>query len=207
MITSLALFILCFRGDRSSASSVFPLFAAQIYLQKHIKRSQTEEYVRLLRSGSIRSETFTSSTWSDTPSRREVACPSSKLSGSHPKRSHRCTQCGKSFIWAEDLKWHRHTHTHTRGRGPSAAPSVGRASLSSLTSQSTSAATREKDLISAHAAPRASSQTLTPAGTSAPTQERDHTGREAGCGNETISLFIFICLVIYSWSVFVMFVL
>src|SRR4029434_10787275 len=33
-------------------------YTAQIYLHKHIKRSHTDEYVRLLRSGEIRSETL-----------------------------------------------------------------------------------------------------------------------------------------------------
>ncbi|KAG5277663.1 hypothetical protein AALO_G00089980 [Alosa alosa] len=39
--------------------SLCPLsYTAQIYLHKHIKRSHTDEYVRLLRSGEIRSETL-----------------------------------------------------------------------------------------------------------------------------------------------------
>ncbi|XP_062387724.1 histone-lysine N-methyltransferase PRDM9-like [Sardina pilchardus] len=47
-----------------TASQVFPCslcpfaYTAQIFLHKHIKRSHTDEYVRLLRSGEIRSETL-----------------------------------------------------------------------------------------------------------------------------------------------------
>ena len=96
-------------------------YTAQIYLHKHIKRSHTDEYVRLLRSGEIRPETLAPSRSSDQHTQKHLTVPSrstsskvapnpsSQQEGANDKRSHHCTQCGKT-----DLKLHQRTHTGER---------------------------------------------------------------------------------------------
>src|SRR4029434_1252071 len=55
-------------------------YTAQIYLHKHIKRCHTDEYVRLLRSGEIRSETLALSRSSDQHTQKHLTVPSRSTS-------------------------------------------------------------------------------------------------------------------------------
>src|SRR4029434_122074 len=101
-------------------------YTAQIYLHKHIRRSHTDEYVRLLRSGEIRPETLAPSRSSDQQTQKPLTVPSrstsskvapnpsSQQEGANDKRSHHCTQCGKSFTREGHLKLHQVIHTGER---------------------------------------------------------------------------------------------
>nr|XP_046180630.1 histone-lysine N-methyltransferase PRDM9-like isoform X2 [Oncorhynchus gorbuscha] len=90
-------------------------FTSQIFLHKHIKRSHHDEYVRLLRSGEIRSENLMSSSNSTqhhgTTSSSSNPAPTRKQSKMDKPRSNHCSQCGKRFSQSGDLKTHQRTHT------------------------------------------------------------------------------------------------
>nr|XP_029506080.1 histone-lysine N-methyltransferase PRDM9-like [Oncorhynchus nerka] len=90
-------------------------FTSQIFLHKHIKRSHHDEYVRLLRSGEIRSENLMSSSNSTqhhgTTSSSSNPAPTRKQSEMDKPRSNHCSQCGKSFTTGGNLKTHQLTHT------------------------------------------------------------------------------------------------
>uniref|UniRef100_A0A8C7HVV2 Histone-lysine N-methyltransferase PRDM9-like n=1 Tax=Oncorhynchus kisutch TaxID=8019 RepID=A0A8C7HVV2_ONCKI len=104
--------------NESSQSRIFSCsgcpfsFTAQIYLYKHTKRCHREEYVRLPRSGGIRSETLAppsgSQQCSTTPDRTQ------KHRNTGKQRPHHCSQCEKSFHRSGDLKVHQRTHTGER---------------------------------------------------------------------------------------------
>nr|XP_046180648.1 histone-lysine N-methyltransferase PRDM9-like [Oncorhynchus gorbuscha] len=90
-------------------------FTSQIFLHKHIKRSHHDEYVRLLRSGEIRSENLMSSSNSTqhhgTTSSSSNPAPTRKQSKMDKPRSNHCSQCGKSFTRGDSLRTHQLTHT------------------------------------------------------------------------------------------------
>ncbi|CDQ93236.1 unnamed protein product [Oncorhynchus mykiss] len=89
-------------------------FTSQIFLNKHIKRSHHDEYVRLLRSGEIRSENLMSSSNSQhhgTTSSSSNPAPTRKQSEMDKPRSNHCSQCGKSFTRGDSLRTHQRTHT------------------------------------------------------------------------------------------------
>ncbi|XP_055764865.1 histone-lysine N-methyltransferase PRDM9-like [Salvelinus fontinalis] len=110
--------------NESSQSQIFSCsgcpfsFTAQIYLYKHIKRCHREEYVRLPRSGGIRSETLAppsgSQRCSTTSDRTPITLPTQKHRDTGKPRPHHCSQCGKSFHRSGDLKVHQRTHTGDR---------------------------------------------------------------------------------------------
>ncbi|XP_045074473.1 histone-lysine N-methyltransferase PRDM9-like [Coregonus clupeaformis] len=92
-------------------------FTSQIFLLKHIKRCHHDEYVRLLRSGEIRSENLMSSSSSQhhgTTSGSSNPAPTRKQRETDKPRPHRCSQCGKSFIKEDHLRTHQRIHTGER---------------------------------------------------------------------------------------------
>ncbi|XP_042175438.1 histone-lysine N-methyltransferase PRDM9 isoform X2 [Oncorhynchus tshawytscha] len=110
--------------NESSQSQIFSCsgcpfsFTAQIYLYKHTKRCHREEYVRLPRSGGIRSETLappSGSQWcSTTPDHTPITLLTLKHRDTGKPRPHHCSQCEKSFHRSGDLNVHQRTHTGER---------------------------------------------------------------------------------------------
>ncbi|MBN3303181.1 PRDM9 methyltransferase, partial [Amia calva] len=101
-------------------SQVFPcsqcslVFTAQLFLHRHIKRCHQQEYLTLLRSGSITTDRFR-------PQRRQQhpgpsSAPSPALPPTDNRGCHHRTQCGKIFT-SGVLKRHQCTHSGKRPYG------------------------------------------------------------------------------------------
>ncbi|XP_024257352.2 histone-lysine N-methyltransferase PRDM9-like isoform X1 [Oncorhynchus tshawytscha] len=95
-------------------------FTSQIFLLKHIKRCHHDEYVRLLRSGEIRSENLMSSSSSQhhgTTIALFNPAPTRKRRDTDEPRPH-CSQCGESFTTGRNLIRHQPAHSHRREAVP-----------------------------------------------------------------------------------------
>uniref|UniRef100_A0AAY5F1I3 Histone-lysine N-methyltransferase PRDM9-like n=1 Tax=Electrophorus electricus TaxID=8005 RepID=A0AAY5F1I3_ELEEL len=91
-------------------------YTAQIYLHKHVRRCHHEEYVKLLKSGKIKTENLAPINSFSTPQMFSVTVHTNiphrqSQKDTEKKRTHHCSECGKNFSRQSILQTHQRTHT------------------------------------------------------------------------------------------------